>query len=72
MTTIEITAHVCNFCEAVAAFFKKTLKNWQYARQMEANRRVAIELCDLGFHQHKEYNYILTKMNDKTNEDYNK
>ena len=53
-------------------FVKKTLKNWQYARQMEANRRVAADLIHLGFHQQKEYNYILMKMNDKTNEEYNK
>ena len=54
MTTMEISAHVCNFCDAVASFFKQTLKNWQYARQMEANRRVAADLIHLGFHQQKE------------------
>ena len=72
MTTLEISAYVCNFCEAVATFFKKTLKNWQHARQMEANRRVAADLIHLGFHNQKEYNYILMKMNDKANEEYNK
>jgi len=72
MTTMEISAHVCNFCDALASFFKQTLKKWQYARQMEANRRVAADLVHLGFHNQKEYNYILMKMNDKTNEEYDK
>ena len=71
MTTLEISAYVCNFCEAVATFFKKTLKNWQHARQMEANRRVAQELIFLGFNQQKEYDHILQKMNDKAAEEYN-
>ena len=72
MTTMEISAHVCNFCDALESFFKQTLKKWQYARQMEANRRVAADLVHLGFHNLKEYNYILMKMNDKTNEEYDK
>ena len=72
MTTMEISAHVCNFCDALASFFKQTLKKWQYARQMEANRRGAADLVHLGFHNQKEYNYILMKMNDKTNEEYDK
>ena len=72
MTTMEISAHVCNFCDALASFFKQTLKKWQYARQMEANRRVAADLVHLGFHNQKEYKYILMKMNDKTNEEYDK
>ena len=70
MTTTTITAYACSFCDAVASFFKETLKNWQYARQMEANRRVAADLIHLGFHQQKEYNHILMQMNDKTNEEY--
>ena len=69
---MEISAHVCNFCDALASFLKQTLKKWQYARQMEANRRVAADLVHLGFHNQKEYNYILMKMNDKTNEEYDK
>ena len=72
MTTMEVSAHVCNFCDAIASFFKQTLKKLQYARQMEANRRVASDLVHLGFHNQKEYNYILMKMNDKTNEEYDK
>ena len=50
---MEISAHVCNFCDALASFFKQTLKKWQYARQMEANRRVAADLVHLGFHNQK-------------------
>ena len=72
MTTMEISAHVCNFCDALASFFKQTLKKWQYASQLEANRRVAADLVHLGFNNQKEYNYILMKMNDKTNEEYDK
>ena len=72
MTTTSIYAYTCAFCEAVGSFLKTTLRNWQYARQMEANRRVAQELIFLGFNQQKEYDYILMKMNDKTNEEYDK
>ena len=61
---MEISAHVCNFCDAVASFFKETLKNWQYARQMEANRRVAADLVHLGFNQQKEYDKELNCMID--------
>ena len=38
--------------------------------QMNANRRVARELIHLGFHQQKEYNQILQRMNDKTIDEY--
>ena len=70
MTTIAIYAVTCKFCDAVASFFKKTLKKIKFGMQMSANRRVARELVYLGFHQQKEMNQILQRMNDKTIEEY--
>jgi hypothetical protein len=37
---------------------------------MSANKRVAHELCSLGFHQNKEFKQILQMMNDKAIEEY--
>ena len=37
---------------------------------MSANRIVAEQLIHLGHHNQKEYNQILSKMNDKTIEEY--
>ena len=70
MTTMQLTASVCSFCDAVASKFKSILKNWQFARQMSANRIVAEQLIHLGHHNQKEYNQILQKMNDKTIDEY--
>ena len=70
MTTMQLTASVCSFCDAVASKFKSVLKNWQFARQMSANRIVAEQLIHLGHHNQKEYNQILQKMNDKTIDEY--
>ena len=60
----------CHICEVVGKTFKKSLKKIQYGLQMSANRRVARELANLGFHQQKEYNQILDQLNDKTNAEY--
>ena len=38
--------------------------------QMTANQRVARELVHSGFHQQKEFNQILQRMNDKTIEEH--
>ena len=70
MTTTTITAYACSFCDAVASFFKKVYKKIVFGMQMSANQRVAKELVHLGFHQQKEFNQILQRMNDKTIEEY--
>ena len=70
MTTIAIPAFACKACEAISSFFKRTLKNYQFARQMAANREIASQMIHLGFNQQKEYEQILQKMNDKTIEEY--
>jgi len=71
MTTLTATyAYTCKVCDAVASFFKKTLKRIQFGLQMSANNRVAHELCSLGFHQNKEFKQILQEMNDKAIEEY--
>ena len=70
MTTLTISAYACRFCDAVASFFKTTLKKIKFGMQMSANRRVARELVYLGFNQQKEMNQILQRMNDKTIEEY--
>ena len=71
MTTLTATyAYTCKVCDAVASFFKKTLKRIQFGLQMSANKRVARELCSLGFYQNKEFNQILQEMNDKAIEEY--
>ena len=74
MTTLTVSAqkHWCSFCEAAKAFFKKSLNNYRFARQMEANRRVAADMIHLGFHNQKEYNQILMKLNDRAIEEYNR
>ena len=42
MTTLNQTwDYTCALCDKVGLFFKKTLKKFQFARQMAANRRVA-------------------------------
>ena len=70
MTTMQITASVCSFCDAAALKFKSVLKNWQFARQMSANRIVAEQLIHLGHHNQKEYSQILQRMNDNTINEY--
>ena len=70
MTTMTITASVCSFCDAVASFFKKVYKNIKFGMQMSANQRVARELIHLGFHQQKEMNQILQRMNEQAKNDY--
>ena len=71
MTSIAISAYACRFCDAVASSFKKVYKRVVFGMQMSANQRVARELIHLGFHQQKEMNQILQRMNDKTIEEYN-
>ena len=70
MTTMQLTASVCSFCDAVASKFKSIIKNWQFARQMSANRIVAQQLILLGHHNQKEYDQILQRMNDATVNEY--
>ena len=70
MTTLAIYAYTCKFCDAVASSFKKVYKKVVFGMQMSANQRVARELIHLGFHQQKEFNQILQRMNDKTIEEY--
>ena len=70
MTTMQITASVCSFCDAIALKFKSVLKNWQFARQMSANSIVAQQLIHLGHHNQKEYDQILQRMNDATVNEY--
>ena len=70
MTTTTITAYACSFCDAVASFFKTTFKRIRFGLQMSANRKVAQELCSLGFHQQKEFSQILQRMNDRAIEEY--
>jgi hypothetical protein len=71
MTTLTATyAYTCKVCDAVASFFKTTFKRIRFGLQMSANKRVAHELCSLGFHQNKEFKQILQMMNDKAIEEY--
>ena len=70
MTTLAISAYACRFCGAVASFFKTTFKRIRFGLQMSANRKVAQELCSLGFHQQKEFSQILQRMNDRAVEEY--
>lgn len=70
MTSIAISAYACRFCDAVASFFKSTFKRIRFGLQLSANRKVAQELCSLGFHQQKEFNQILQRMNDQAVEEY--
>ena len=70
MTSLAISAYACRFCDAVASFFKTTIKKITFGMQMTANQRVARELVHLGFHQQKEYNQILQRMNDRTIDEY--
>ena len=73
MTTITSTwNYTCAICDKVGSFFRRTVKNYQFARQMAANRQVARDLIGLGFHNQKEYEQIVQRMNDKTIEEYNK
>ena len=51
---------------------KKVLRKIQFGMQMNANRQVARELVSLGFHNQKEYNQIVQRMNDRTINEYYK
>lgn len=72
MTTMTITAITCNICEKVATFFSNLYKKIIFGMQMSANQRVARELIHLGFHQHKEYDQILQRMNEAARQEYNR
>tara|TARA_R100001510_G_scaffold40442_1_gene36797 strand:- start:753 stop:983 length:231 start_codon:yes stop_codon:yes gene_type:complete len=74
MTTLTATLNqvTCRVCADVAAWCKRTLLSIQYNRQMAANRKVAADLVHLGFHQQKEYDQILQRMNDHTINEYHK
>jgi len=72
MTTLTQTwTYTCSFCDKIGLFFKKVYKKIMLGMQMSANQRVARELVHLGFHQQKEYNQILKKMNETAMEEYN-
>ena len=72
MTTLTqaVSTATCRVCDAVATWCKRALLRIQYNRQMAANRVVAQDLVHLGFHNQKEYNQILQKMNDKAVNEY--
>ena len=71
MTTLTATyAYTSKECDAEASFFKTTVKKIQFGLQMSANKRVAHELCSLGFYQNKEFKQILQQMNDKAIQEY--
>jgi len=72
MTTLTqaVSTATCRVCDAIATWCKRTLLRIQYSRQMAANRVVAQDLVHLGFHNQKEYNQILQKMNDKAVNEY--
>jgi len=75
MTTLTqaVSTATCRVCDAIAAWSKRTLLSIQFNRQMAANRVVAQDLIHLGYHNQKEYNQILQRMNDKAiNEYYNR
>ena len=72
MTTMTITAITCRICDKVANFFSNLYRNIKFGMQMAANRRVARELVHLGFHQQKEFNQILSRMNEQAHKEYNK
>ena len=65
-----IYKETCHVCEVVNKSLIKMLRKIQFGMQMNANRRVARELVSLGFHNQKEYNQIIQKMNDRTINEY--
>ena len=67
-----IYKETCHVCEVVNKSLKKMLRKIQFGMQMNANRRVARELVSLGFHNQKEYNQIVQRMNDRTINEYYK
>tara|TARA_Y100001937_G_scaffold122847_1_gene184708 strand:- start:608 stop:832 length:225 start_codon:yes stop_codon:yes gene_type:complete len=70
MTTMTISAITCSMCDKVANFFSNLYRNIKFGMQMAANRRVARELVHLGFHQQKEMNQILQRMNEQAYIEY--
>ena len=72
MTTMTITAITCRICDKVANFFSNLYRKVKFGMQMSANQRVARELIHLGFHQQKEFNQILSRMNEQAHKEYNK
>ena len=65
-----IYKETCHVFEVINKSLKKMLRKIQFGMQMNANRRVARELVSLGFHNQKEYNQIIQKMNDRTINEY--
>ncbi len=72
MTTMTISAITCSICDKVSNFFSNLYRTVKFGMQMSANRRVARELVHLGFHQQKEMNQILQRMNDQAIKEYNR
>jgi len=70
MTTMSITAFTCSACEKIATMFNNLFRKVRFGMQMSANQRVARELIHLGFHQQKEFNQLLQRMNDQAIEEY--
>tara|TARA_Y100000389_G_scaffold179236_1_gene193076 strand:- start:1262 stop:1432 length:171 start_codon:yes stop_codon:yes gene_type:complete len=50
--------------------FNNLFRKVRFGMQMSANQRVARELIHLGFHQQKEFNQLLQRMNDQAIEEY--
>ena len=65
-----IYKETCHVCEVINKSFKKVLRKIQFGMQMNANRQVSRELVSLGFHNQKEYNQIVQRMNDRTINEY--
>ncbi|MBK55906.1 MAG: hypothetical protein CMC84_01075 [Flavobacteriaceae bacterium] len=63
----------CKICETISLWFQKTIIQIQRGRQLSANREIINQLPALMAVSHnKELNYNLDKMNDLTNEMYDK
>ena len=63
----------CKICETISLWFQKIIIQIQRGRQLSANREIINQLPALMAVSHnKELNYNLDKMNDLTNEMYDK
>ena len=73
---LELTVHRTIWTALLLVITTSYYAKWSefkkitFGMQMTANQRVARELVHLGFHQQKEFNQILQRMNDKTIEEH--
>jgi len=68
-----VYVETCKICESISLWFQKVLIQMQRGKQLHANREIINHLPAIASVSHmKEIHFNLDKMNDYTNEMYDK